>query len=209
MSYPIGFGCPRPCDVRPCGYTYADPYDSQCCYRPGPQGTLIAPVAAGSAQVVASGLTAIPATATTLPVAGSAAILAGFAPEVQNGVTVSSAAPGTTGAGLATVNSDGGYGLSATVAFEDTGVAAAAGDYREVAIYRYAAGVTQLLGAKTSYPVDGTTTYVNVSTDAYLRGGDRVFVALRQVNAAAADVAVVPAGSRFTVVRETETRRYY
>ena len=127
-------------------------------------GTLIAPG------------TTIPAGSTTVP-ANSVTVIAGFTgtPTTNTGGVINSN-------GFFLIPISGRYVITGNVCFS-VPATVAPGDFRELILYRVDAttGLVTQLAIDSRVPLSNLPTCINLSTNADLNAGDRVFLAARQV----------------------------
>lgn len=141
------------------------------------------PVPSGGTPLPAN--TIIPNGSTAVP-GGTVTVINGWgAPSSNIGNLVSNN-------GFFTIPLNGRVIINTTVAFDAVATTAPATDLREVFIYRVAAnsGLVTQIGAQTVVPVAANPTQVNVTAEDVFSVNDRVFVAARQINGAAAAVPV-------------------
>lgn len=139
--------------------------------------------------------TVIPPSSTAVP-AGTVTVITGLtAPPITNigGITQNN--------GFFTIPLSGRYIVSATATFA-TPASVAAGDYRQLFIYRTAAGTgaVSLLATVSSVPVTAAPTSLNAATSADLNIGDRIFFAAIQTSADLSAINV-NLSSRYAITR--------
>lgn len=192
-----------PCQTvcNPC-QTVCNPCQQQC--FPCPQtfcpnvsyinnATTSTTVVSGGVDIPAG--TIIPTGSTTVP-AGTVTVISGFTgtPSTNFGGVISNN-------GFFTIPIAGKYIITANVCFATT-AGITPGDFRELYIYRVDAstGIVSLLAADSRPPVLGNNTCINISTNADLGTGDRIFIAARQVTSGGTSVTTV-VGSRIAITR--------
>ena len=105
--------------------------------------------------------------------------------------------------GFFTVPLNGRYSIATFICFANVGSTVAAGDVREIYIYRVDAtsGLVTTLAMDSRPPVANAPTCVNVATIADLNCGDRVFVAARQVTVGGTAIGTIAQDGRFAITR--------
>lgn len=155
-----------------------------------------------SSTSIVSGGTSIPVgtiilpTSTTVPV-NTVTVINGYtgAPTVNIGGVL----PNN---GFFTVPITGRYVITANICFSSV-TTTTTSDVREVYIYKSAAntGLVTLLAVDSRNPISGSSTCINVATEADLAISDRIFVAVRQTNANSSVINTDPGTGRFTITR--------
>lgn len=179
-------------------------YNSSCFQCPEqPSGTGVAYVTAiQTATSVVSGGTAIPVGTiipngdTTVPI-GTVSTITGYTgvPSTNVGGIVQTN-------GFFSIPCAGNYNIIANICFSATGGALAA-DSRIVEIYKVDSltGLVTSLAIDSRVPISDANTCINVAATDYFRAGDRVFIAARQTNGAAATVSTVAGSGRLSIIK--------
>jgi hypothetical protein len=186
-------------------YTACQPACTQVCPAPcpAPQCPPVSYITnAATPTNIPSGGTVIPVGTTigtgitTVP-AGTVTVINGYtgAPSTNSGGVIANN-------GFFTIPVAGRYQVSADVCF-DTVATTLASDLREVTIYKVdnATGLVTLQAIDSRVPIATVPTCVNIATTVDFAANDRVFIAARQTNGAAAIIPTVALVGRVSITR--------
>lgn len=175
-------------------------YQQPSCLSPPPEVYYITYVAT-STSVISGGTdipigTTIAAGSTTVPT-GTVTVINGYTgspTKTSGGVTANN--------GFFTVPCTGRYAISTMVSFASVDTTTSS-DLRQVYIYKVSVtdNVVSCIGSQNELPIASSNTVINVSTEDVLTAGDRIFIAVRQINSSGVAISTVAGVGRLAIIK--------